>query len=98
MIVVTGFAIASAETREEMLKLSVEHVMRSRREPGCLEHGVYVDAQDENKLHFYEEWFDEDALRQHFALEPSQTFAKALRGLAQDVGKMRIYGTSRVKI
>jgi quinol monooxygenase YgiN len=98
MIIVTGYAIASAENVEEMLRLSLDHVHRSRREPGCIEHGVYLDAENPLKLHFYEEWADEAAIRQHFAVPESRAFAKALRGMAADAGRMTLYDATRKKV
>ena len=44
MIIVTGTLHARAATYAEVLALSRAHVLRSRAEPGCLEHGVAVDA------------------------------------------------------
>ncbi len=98
MIIVTGYAIASSENREEMLRMSLEHVHRSRLEPGCIEHGVYVDAENPLKLHFYEEWADEAAIRQHFAVPESRAVAKALRGMAADAGRMTLYDAMRKKV
>ncbi len=98
MIIVTGYAIASTENREEMLRLSLEHVHRSRGEPGCIEHGVYVDAENPLKLHFYEEWADEAAIRGHFAVPESRAFAKALRSMAADAGRMTLYDATRKKL
>ncbi len=98
MIVVAGFAVASPDSFEEMLRISLEHVHRSRAEPGCIEHGVYVDAENPLKLHFFERWADEAALRAHFAVPESRAFAKRLRSLAADPGAMHVYAASDVKI
>jgi len=84
MILVTGHVFASEATRDEMHRISLEHVHRSRGEPGCIEHGVYVDAENPLKLHFFERWADEAALRAHFAVPESRAFAKRLRALAAD--------------
>jgi quinol monooxygenase YgiN len=98
MIIVTGYVIASPANREEMLRISLEHVHRSRLEPGCIAHGVYVDAENPLKLHFYEEWADEAAIRQHFAVPESRAFAKALRSMATDAGRMTLYDATRKKL
>jgi len=98
MIVVTGFVIASQVNRAEMLRISLEHVRRSRAEPGCLEHGVYVDAENPLKLHFFERWADEAAIRAHFAVRESRAFAKQLRALAADPGEMHVLDAARLKI
>ena len=98
MIIVTGYAIARTENRDEMLRLSLEHVQRSRLEPGCIEHGVYVDAENPLKLHFYERWADLAAIKAHFAVPESRAFAKQLRALAADPGQMHVYEAERAKL
>ena len=62
MIIVTGSIQARADTIDEIRRLSLEHVARSRPEPGCLEHGVTVDANDGLRLVFFERWADMDSL------------------------------------
>lgn len=98
MIVVTGYVIASDDTRAEMLRISLAHVHRSRAEPGCIEHGVYVDAENPLKLHFFERWADEAAIRSHFAVPESRAFAKRLRELAADPGRMEVLTAARAKL
>jgi quinol monooxygenase YgiN len=88
MIVIAGHVIATAENRAEMLRIALEHVHRSRTEEGCLEHGVYADAENPLKLHFFERWRDEAAVRQHFAVPASRAFVKQLRALAAESGEM----------
>jgi quinol monooxygenase YgiN len=46
MIIVTGSVVARAETFDRVWALSVEHVHRSRLEPGCLSHSVYRDHEN----------------------------------------------------
>jgi quinol monooxygenase YgiN len=98
MVLVTGHVIASEANREEMLRISLEHVHRSRAEPGCIEHGVTVDPENPLKLHFFEHWADEAALRAHFAVPESRAFAKRLRALAADPGAMHVYAASDIRI
>ena len=42
------------ETLPEVLRLSLEHVNRSRLEPGCLLHSVHRDVEDPNRVVFLE--------------------------------------------
>ena len=58
MIIVTGAIQARADTVDELRRLSLEHVARSRAEPGCLEHGVAVDANDGLRLVVLDPWSD----------------------------------------
>ena len=98
MIVVTGHATASPDTFDEMRRISLEHVHRSRAEPRCLEHGVYVDAENPLRLHFFERWADEAALRAHFAVPESRAFAKRLRALAADPGAMHLLRSEKLSL
>lgn len=86
MIVVTGAVVAKPDTFEKILKLSLEHVARSRKEPGCISHDVHVDCQNPMRLFFYERWQDEAAIRAHFQVPASRGFIKALKELGADTG------------
>ena len=56
MIVVLGTALARPDTLDEMRRLSIEHVERSRGEPGCLSHEVAIDALRPDQEAFAEAW------------------------------------------
>jgi len=56
MIIVTGSIQARPDTLDELLALSVEHVRRSRGEPGCVSHAVHRDVEDPLRLVFFEQW------------------------------------------
>ena len=56
MIVVTGSVTARADSADEVRKLSLEHVHRSRTEPGCISHAVHVDCENPRRLVFFEQW------------------------------------------
>ena len=61
-VLVTGSIQARPERIDELLALSLEHVRRSRTEPGCLSHAVHSDVEDPLRLVFVEEWADRAAL------------------------------------
>src|SRR5258708_26107501 len=79
MIMVTGSVTARADTFEAVLKLSLEHVHRSRREPGCIPHPVHVDCENPLPLVFVEQWADLAALSAPFAVPASREFVRALQ-------------------
>jgi quinol monooxygenase YgiN len=81
MIIVTGTLHARPDTIDQVLVLSREHVARSRTEPGCLEHGVAIDADDPMRLVFFERWADADAIGAHLKVQASRAFGKAVVGL-----------------
>lgn len=83
MIIVTGSAQVRAGQVAEAERLSLEHVLRSRTEPGCLLHSVHRDVEAPERLVFLEHWADMDALRAHFAVPESRAFSKALAALAE---------------
>jgi quinol monooxygenase YgiN len=98
MIIVTGRVLARPETFEELRRISLEHVHRSRLEPGCLMHSVHEDAENGSQLVFLEHWLDADALKAHFGVPASRAFAKALGDLAAEPPTMETYTAEPVVI
>lgn len=98
MILVTGRVTAKPDTFDEILRVSREHVHRSRKEPGCISHHVAIDADDPLTLQFVERWADEAALKTHFRVPESRAMARRLRDLAADPGAMQIYTVDEIKI
>jgi quinol monooxygenase YgiN len=97
MIVVTGSVTAREDSLAEVRKLSLEHVHRSRGEPGCLSHAVHVDCENPLRLVFIEEWVDRAALSAHFAVPGSRDFVRALRPLASASSTLQIYDATRLE-
>ena len=79
MIVVTGSVTARQEAFEEARRLSLEHVHRSRTEPGCISHAVHIDCENPLRLVFIEQWADRAALLAHFAVPASRDSCARLR-------------------
>lgn len=96
MIVVTGSVTARPETFDEVRRLSLEHVHRSRAEPGCISHAVHVDCEDPRRLVFIEQWADRAALLAHFAVPASRDFVRALHALAAGATTIEIYDSTKV--
>ncbi|HEX9210581.1 MAG TPA: putative quinol monooxygenase [Bradyrhizobium sp.] len=97
MIVVTGSVTARPETFDEARRLSLEHVHRSRQEPGCISHAVHVDCENPLKLVFFEQWADRAALAAHFAVPGSGEIVRALRSLAAGPTTLELYDASRLE-
>jgi quinol monooxygenase YgiN len=97
VLIVTGSIHARPDTIDAVLTLSLEHVRRSRQEPGCLLHSVHRDAEDPLRLVFLEHWEDADALRAHFAVPASNAFVREAGALADGSTKMEIYEAERVR-
>ena len=94
MVIVTGSIQARLDTLEELRRLSLEHVARSRAEPGCLEHGVAIDANDALRLIFFERWADAAALRAHFRVPAAREFASRAAALAAHPPALSAYEAS----
>jgi quinol monooxygenase YgiN len=97
MIVVTGSVTARADSFDEVRRLSLEHVHRSREEPGCISHAVQVDCENPLRLVFFEQWADRAALQAHFAVPASRQFVRALQPLAAEATSIEIYDATRLE-
>ena len=82
MIIITGSVEGTSDSIEELLALSLEHVRRSRTEPGCLSHNVHRDAENPLRLVFLERWADAAAIEAHFAVPACRQFAASLSTLS----------------
>ena len=98
MIIVTGSLLARADSVEELLTLSLEHVRRSRTEAGCVSHAVHQDVENPLKLVFVEEWADSEVLFAHFAVPASREFVKVARGLVAEPPTMNIYDATLMQM
>lgn len=98
MILVIGHAMAKAETLQAMLAISVEHVLRSRTEPGCISHEVTTNVQQPLRLTFVERWSDMAALKAHFGVEASRAFAKALAAMADGMPQISVYQCDEIDL
>ena len=96
MIIVTGTLHARPETLAEVLALSREHVLRSRAEAGCIEHGVSVDVDDPLRLVFFERWVDPAAIGAHLKLPASREFGKQVGALVDQPPTLSIFEASEL--
>ncbi|MDI1264273.1 MAG: putative quinol monooxygenase [bacterium] len=97
MIVVTGSVTARADSFDEVRRLSLEHVRRSRTEPGCISHAVSIDCENPLRLVFFEQWADRAALLAHFAVPASRDFVGALQSLASAATTIELYDATRLE-
>jgi len=97
MIVVTGSVTARQDSFEQVQKLSLAHVHRSRSEPGCISHAVHVDCENPLRPVFFEQWTDRAALLRHFAVPASREFVKSLQSLAASATTIDLYDATRLE-
>ena len=97
MILVTGSVTARDDSFDEVRRLSLEHVRRSRLEPGCLSHSVHADCENPLRLVFVEQWADRAALAAHFAVPASRDFVRSLGSLASGASAIEMFEATRVE-
>jgi quinol monooxygenase YgiN len=97
MIVVTGSVTAREDSFSEIRRLSLEHVRRSRAEPGCISHAVHLDCENPLRLVFIEQWADRAALLAHFAVPASRHFVRALQPLVVTAPTIELYDATRLE-
>jgi quinol monooxygenase YgiN/catechol 2,3-dioxygenase-like lactoylglutathione lyase family enzyme len=94
MIIVTGSATVRPDAVDEAIAIALEHVHRSRTEPGCLLHSVHRDVEDPHRLVFVEHWQDRAALDTHFAVPASGEMVRRLSELSAGPPTLDIFGTA----
>jgi quinol monooxygenase YgiN len=82
MLIVTGSVTGREDSFGALKEACLEHVRRSRTEPGCISHAVAADCENPLRLVFFEEWTDRAALEQHFAVPAVRAFVKSLASFA----------------
>ena len=97
MIIVTGTLRARPDALTELLALSREHVLRSRAEPGCLEHGVAIDVDDPLRLVYFERWADATAIGAHLKLAASREFGKRAAALVDQPPTLSMFDASELR-
>ncbi len=97
MIIVTGSVLARPDAIDTVLAMSLEHVHRSRLEPGCISHSVHRDAENPLRLFFFEQWSGMAALQTHFKVPASGAFVRAAAGLCQEAPAMQLYDAQQVQ-
>jgi quinol monooxygenase YgiN len=97
MLIVSGSVTARADTFEELRVQALEHVRRSRKEPGCISHAVHVDCENPLRLVFFEEWESRSALLTHFAVPESRAFVKAAGTLAAEATPITIFECQKIE-
>ena len=96
MIIVWGSIESAPGNLAELLQLSLQHVHRSRAEPGCISHNVHIDAENDQRLIFFEEWQDMAALQTHFAVPDSGDFVRRASELGTGPPVIKIFESTRV--
>jgi quinol monooxygenase YgiN len=98
LIIVLGQIVARSDTLDEMRRISLEHVHRSRLEPGCIAHGVHADSDNPLKLVFVEKWKDAATLAAHFNVKGSVEFVTRARELAAQAPVIEVFEAAPAKL
>jgi len=81
VILVTGSVTARQDSINEVTRLGLEHVNRSRKEPRCISHAVHIACENPLRLVFVERWADRAAPSAHFVAPASRDVVHALQPL-----------------
>lgn len=98
MIIVTGHALARKDADAAMEALALEHVQRSRAEPGCISHEVSRDVEQPQRFVFVERWSDMESLQAHFRVPASRQFAQAMAQLSDGQPEISIYRAEAIPL
>jgi len=98
MIIVLGSIVARPDTLEALRKIGLEHVHRSRTEPGCIAHAVHGDSENPLRLVFVEKWKDAAALAAHFKVKGSIDFVTKARELGGEAPVIEIFEAAAVRL
>jgi len=91
MILVVGHARVREDALDRARAVALDHVARSRTEPGCLAHAVHQDVEDPRHLVFVERWADAAALAVHFEVPASRAFVRELAALCSEPPRIHVY-------
>ena len=95
MIIITGSVTGRPDTIGELVAASLEHVRRSRAEPGCISHSVHRDVENPLRLVFIEQWESPAAVRAHFAVPASVEFVRAAAALSDSPPRLEMFTATR---
>ena len=96
MVIVAGSVQITPEKLTDALKISLQHVRRSRLESGCSAHAVHQDAEDPCKLFFFEQWSGKATLEAHFLVPESGLFVREITRCATSAPEILIYAAEAI--
>jgi quinol monooxygenase YgiN len=91
VIIIMGSVTGRPDTISELVAASLEHVQRSRSEPGCISHSVHRDVENPLRLVFIEQWESAAAVRAHFAVPASAAFVRAAAALSDSLPSLEMF-------
>lgn len=97
MIIIVGAITLTAEGRERGITIGCEHSARLRDEPGCISHNCYVDAENENRLHFFEQWADGAAVDAHFKVPETNAFLAEISQLGATAPEIAMFNAEAIE-
>ncbi len=97
LVIVHGTIDIQEQHLDEAIHLSLDHVNRSRKEPGCISHNVHIDLENKRRLVFYEQWQSLEALHVHFEVAESGQFVKQIGKLASGKPCMAVFESRKIR-
>ena len=62
MIIIAGYSLTDADTRDSAVAAFAEMVARARRTDGCLDVAISADSVDPERINVFELWRDQQSL------------------------------------
>jgi quinol monooxygenase YgiN len=62
MIIIAGYVLTDADTRDAAVAAFAEMVARARKHDGCLDFAISADAVDPDRSNLFELWRDQQSL------------------------------------
>jgi quinol monooxygenase YgiN len=90
MIVIAGYALTDADTRDAAVAAFAEMVARARKQDGCLDFAISADAVDPERSNLFELWRDQQSL------DAWRTVANAPHGQPREV-HVKLYRTEKAE-
>lgn len=78
MIIVSGTITVDPSQHDRFAEMGRVVAEASRREPGCLDYGVWADPHQPGRFRIFEEWASQEALEEHFATSHFAEFGSGL--------------------
>lgn len=97
MYIIAGKLTAKAESRDELLNMTKELIVKSLEEAGCISYGFYEDQSAENNFLFFEEWENRDAIGQHFEKSYFKDFISRFSQMIDGNAVIKIYEVANLE-
>lgn len=94
MLIIAGTFQIDPAKREDTFAAAREMMAETLKEKGCHAYSFTSDLSDPSRMHLFERWESDDALRAHFTTPHMARFQAALAKLAPKILEIQKYEIS----